>query len=301
MLSMVFHKLRFVFYLFLLTIIFLGVERLCHLASDGFAITRISHNISASVEAEKTVPSELTTILSQPFSYLASGAQSYVFVSQDDRYVMKFFKFHHLRIPPWIDALPTPTFLKAYKAHKVLKKETALQKTLQSYQIAHNLFSSHTALVYLHLHQTDHLHQTLHLIDKIGIHYKLDADALIFAIQQKGKPLYEGLRAYIKQGHLDQAKMIISDVLQIIFERCKQGVGDLDPDFQTNFGIIDGRVKQFDVGRFYIDSKEKDPEIYARELYRITRAFKSWLEENSPELAVYLEQELQVIQGSVIL
>src|SRR5689334_14456085 len=38
---------------------------------------------------------QLDRILSQPFRYLSAGSQSYAFVSEDGKYVIKFFRMKH--------------------------------------------------------------------------------------------------------------------------------------------------------------------------------------------------------------
>lgn len=297
---MSFRKFRFFFYFSLATLLFLGVERLCHKATDGFAVTRITHSLQKPSVSWSAPSVDITSVLSQPFTYLASGAQSYVFESEDGLYVLKFFKFHHLRIPQWISALPLPSFLQAYKTAKVEKKQRLLDKTFQSYVIAAELLPQETALAYLHLSPTTDLKQKIHLIDKIGIHYFLQADSLAFILQRKGFSFYQKLLEEIQQGCLSQAKENVSSLLALSLERCKKGIGDLDPDFSTNFGYIDGHVVQLDIGRFYLEEKEKDPEVYKRELYRITRSLKAWLQIHSPELAYYLDEELLRIKGESV-
>lgn len=294
------RKFRVVLCIPLAIALFLSIERLCHLATDGFMITRITHALQEPSHDLHDVSANLSLILSQPFTYLASGAQSYVFVSQDNRYVIKFFKFHHLRIPPWIASLPLPHFLNTYRQAKIAKKNRALAKTLDSHKIAATLLPKETALVYLHLYPTHYLHQSLHLIDKLGIHYELDADTLSFVIQKKGTSFYGVLEQYINTNHMCHAKKAISDILYLSLERCKKGVGDLDPDFGTNFGAVEGSIVQLDIGRFYLEEQEKNPEVYKRELYRITRSFRQWLTEHSAELVTYLDDELAHIQGDSV-
>lgn len=297
---MSFRKFCFFLYVPLAITAFLTVERLCHLATDGFSVARISHNLDTPPPSTSPLSADLSEILSQPFTYLASGAQSYVFASQDGRYVIKFFKFHHLRIPQWLNALPTPSFLQAYKRKKIQKKQRALKKHFESYEIAASLLQKETALIALHLYATTDLHSSIHLIDKIGIHYVLDANSLAFVIQRKGVSFYEALLKDIESNQLLQAKERLSHLLQLSITRCQKGVGDLDPDFSTNFGVIDGEIAELDTGRFYLEESEKDPEVYKRELYRITRPLHKWLEEHSPELLSYLDEELSCIKGDAV-
>jgi len=50
---------------------------------------------------------ELAQILNQKFSYIGKGAQCYAFVSDDQLYVLKFFKFKHLKPNLLVDLIPS--------------------------------------------------------------------------------------------------------------------------------------------------------------------------------------------------
>lgn len=274
---------------------FFGLERLCHLATGGFSVLRITHNLEETPSLDESGPT-IDAILSQSFTYLNSGAQSYVFLSEDDQYVIKFFKFQHMRVPPWIHYLPLPQTLKNYRNYKIAKKNLALSKLFLSYNIAYNLLQKETGLIYLHLNKTNK-YRPLHLIDKIGVHYLLDGSSLAFVIQRKGILLYEALEEDMKRGDIAHAKELISSLMNLSILRCQRGVGDQDPDFRTNFGVINGTIAQLDTGRFYLEEKEKDPEVYKREIYRITRDFREWLSQNQPTLVSCFDENIKDIKG----
>jgi hypothetical protein len=287
--------LKRVFCIFLGLACFFCLERLCHLATGGFSVLRIMHPLPESLESED-IPSHLSSILSQSFRYLDSGAQSYVFVSEDEKYVIKFFKFQHMRIPPWIRYLPLPKPLDHYRCCKIAKKERLIESVFASYQIAYQLFQKETGMVYVHLKTTPRS-IPLHIIDNIGIHYFLEGNHLAFALQYKGTLLYEALKQDMDEKNSSQAKEKISSLLHLALLRCQKGIGDKDPDFRTNFGMIHGQVTQLDTGRFYIDPQEQDPKIYKDELYRITRSFREWISHTYPSLLSYLDDTLSEIQG----
>lgn len=287
--------LRILLYTVVAIASFLSLERLCHLATDGFSVLKITHKLPQSPRAEEPTP-PIHTILSQSFRYLDSGAQSYVFLSEDEQYVIKFFKFQHMRIPQWINYVPLPKNLEEYRHHKIAKKNKVIEKLFLSYQIGYNLLQEETGLVYLHLNKTKE-HCPLHLIDKIGVHYLIEGSDIAFVIQRKGTLFYEALKQDMQKGDITHAKEVISSLLKLTILRCKKGVGDEDPDFRTNFGIISGNVAQLDVGRFYLEEHERDPEVYKRELYRITRNFRKWLEETYPPLLSYFDENIDLIKG----
>ena len=110
------------FFLFLL--LFFGVERLCHRATDGFALVNIYSPKGSDHGLQTDFPLSISNVnLDQPFYYLNSGSQSYVFLSNDGQTILKFFKFQHMRIPPWIEYLPLPSSLAEKRAKKREKKK----------------------------------------------------------------------------------------------------------------------------------------------------------------------------------
>ena len=126
--NMFLGKVRILIITASLLLTFFGLERLCHMATDGFALARITHPLQANGEFPPPILSSeetmtLKKILSQPFHYLSCGGQTYVFTSDDGHYVIKFLKFHHRRIPLWMQKIPLPNRLSLYLLSKMTKKE----------------------------------------------------------------------------------------------------------------------------------------------------------------------------------
>lgn len=273
---------------------FFAVERLAHLATDGFQIVRIQNPLPLS-SSSSLEDKEVENILNQTFSYLDCGGQSYVFLSEDGKYVLKFFKFHHVRIPIWMNFLPLPKKMKDYRSYKIAKKAKTLNRTFSSYNLAFEHFKDKTGLVYLHLEKTHFLDRKIEIIDKIGIHHKIASDNVAFVLQKRGTLFYKQIDLFMRQGSLDKAKEALSAIIDLAIIRCERGLGDEDPNFCTNFGFIDENAAQIDVGRFYFDESEKTPEVYRPEIYRITRNLKNWIQDNHPELMQHFNEKIQEI------
>lgn len=233
--------------------------RFCERETDGFRISRISHTASAVVD----VAPEISQILNQKFHYLGSGGQFWVFVSDDDRYVLKFFK---------------------------TKKATKRQRDLESCKLAFNSFKEETGLLYLHLNKSECNLKTL-LEDKLHIEHCLLLDDKEFILQKKALLAYEHLSKLMKEGKIDEAKEAISQICQLIIKRCKKGIFDEDPRLHCNCGFIDNKAILIDFGRLKADPKRASPEIYQKDLRKVTAKFKRWLEVHYPELVSYLEAE----------
>ena len=275
---------------FLLICSLIAVERLCHLATDGFAMVNIyaPKGDNKKWTREGNFPQEL---FDKPFTYFDSGSQSYVFLSDDGETILKLFKFQHMRTPPWLDFLP----LNGALGEKREKKRAILERTFNSFVLAYDTMQEETGLIYLHLTKTHHLNKTATLVDKIGKKHTLDLDNVEFVLQKRGMLAYDAIEKWMREGEEAIAKEGISSLLRLAASRCHKGIFDKDPDFRTNFGFIEAKPFQIDFGRLTLNEDEKDPKIYGPEMIRITRHFENWIEKNHPSLLDSFQKELNAI------
>src|SRR5262245_9492560 len=132
---------KFVVWTALLVGGFCTVGYLCKMPTRSFALCKISSSLQANQEWE-TAPlmeegeRELEKALSQPYHFLSKGAQAFVFKSEDGRYVIKFFKLHHLQPSVWLRMLRWPWCMESYRLEKMVEKRRELFKTFMSYKIA---------------------------------------------------------------------------------------------------------------------------------------------------------------------
>ena len=99
----------------LVLFIFASIERFCHYQTKGFSVSKTLSNLYYNPEWE--VPelkqeerTELDAILDQKFILLGSGGSFFTFISQDKKYVIKFFKMHHLYPFSWLTSSPLSMF-----------------------------------------------------------------------------------------------------------------------------------------------------------------------------------------------
>ncbi len=276
--------------IFLFAILFFWVERLCHRATDGFALVNVYAPTGDNAKWHRTDTPD-PKLLNQTYRYLDSGSQSYVFVSDDGKTILKLFKFQHMRTPLWLDFLPS----KGKLGKKRCKKRKTLEKTFNSYSLAYDQLKEETGLHYIHLDKTDHLHQKLTITDKIGRHHTLDLDKIEFILQKRGTLAYNSITQWVERGEIHKARLGIRNLLQLAVHRCHLGIFDKDPDFSTNFGFIKETPFQIDFGRLSPSEVEKEPTTYAPEMIRITRDFEEWISENHPDLLNSFRKELDEI------
>ena len=256
----------------------------CRKKTDGFTIGKISSTLAPNPAWNVSEPNldEIKPVLNQKFHYLARGAQSYVFASEDGKYVLKFFSHHHMRAPLWLKMLPFEKMqLRAQKLNAKLGKD------FSSYKIAYEELKDETGLVYLHLNKTSTLNSTIHIVDKLGIEHTLPADGMEFLIQKKADLLYPALDYLAQSGKADEAKALITELVQLLERRCRKGIFDKDPDLNTNFGVLEGHPIQIDIGRF-----KRNSVALKTEVVRITDNLHQYLMLRYPELDEHLRGEL---------
>lgn len=232
---------------------------------------------------------EVGKALSQKYTYFGCGGQAYVFFSDDDRYVIKFFKQRHFREPTHLNYIP---FIKSYRDLKFAKRQKRILQEYTSYKTGFEHFPDETALLYLHLNKTTHLNKKLVIIDKMHLEHEIDLDTTDFILQRKAELVHDNIRRQMAEGKRQGAEQTISSLVNLIVYRCQQGYCDKDPNIATNCGIFEGRAIKIDVGRFYPDPRMKKPLFFKPELYHLTRPFRQWLVQNQPELVSYLDQEV---------
>jgi len=99
-------------YLFLILGALVGIERLSHTLTDGFGPTNITSNLPYHSKWDVTIEQEdieeAEQALFQPYHYLESGSQSFVFISEDGEYILKFFKHKRWRLNPLFESSLSP-------------------------------------------------------------------------------------------------------------------------------------------------------------------------------------------------
>lgn len=294
---------RWITYISLLTIagaFFAWLGSFCLSKTKGFALYKIrsTRTFDAAWDTFPLSHEENATLkqaLSQPYYFLDKGAQCYVFLSEDGRYVIKFFKLHALSPPIWLDLLQLPMNLSPLRIQKILEKRQSLHKTFTSYKIANEEMKEETGILFLHLNKTQCLHQKLTIFDNLKIAHSLNLDEMEFLVQKRASLFYPFLEKTIRDKGIDSVKPILSDLVHFLVERNRKEIFDKDPDLATNFGVLENKLIQIDVGRFRKDAHRKDPTVYHDEILRITDQFNQWLKMKYPSLSSHLEQEISSI------
>jgi len=268
-----------------------GVERFCHRQTRGFTIQAISSD-SPYDFLQPHVP-EVEALLAQPFYFLASGGQSYVFISQDGSIVLKLFKHHHMRLWKWLHQLPLPHAFESVRQQFLEKRLHQSPQFLESCQIAYQSFRERTGLIYLHLNKTTHFRNHVLLVDNLGIVHPIDPNTTDFALQRKGVLPHRKFKQLLERHDLESFKRCIDSIVTLIFERCQQGIGDRDLNIRRNLAFLGEQAIEIDLGSYTHAPHLKEPEQCRAELIEKTKKFHHWLYIRNPELAQHLLQQIE--------
>lgn len=185
---------------------------------------------------------QLKEIFKQKFHFLASGYQSYAFISEDERTIIKFFRMKRLSY-----ALSDHLF----HPDKVEMHKKNLSLIFNAYKLAYEELREDAGLLYIHLNKTNFLKTKLSITDQGGNESLVDLDKVHFIVQEKAEPLFVHLRKFIDQNDKKGFENAKDALLALIKRRQGKEIGDEDKGIAENYGFIGERPIQFDIGRIY--------------------------------------------------
>lgn len=279
-----------------------GAGRLYYQVTGGFSLGNISSDFPYDPRWETRPLShkeqmEVDSFLKQKFNYLGKGCQSYVFLSEDGQYVLKFFKYQRFRIQPWLNLFSFVPAVDEYRSRKIEKKQSKLEGVFRSWKLAFEELQPETGFVYVHLNKTTHLNGPIAIYDKMGFEHRLDPNQYEFLVQRKAQMLCPYIDELMLQGKVVEAKELLDRIIALIITEYQRGYADNDHALMQNTGVLDGFPIHIDVGQFVKEERAKDPEVYKQDLFSKTYKFRKWLGKKYPDLKHHLEQQLQIVIG----
>ncbi len=198
------------------------------IASDsfswGFSLARHQLAAPSSFASHGEFPAPL---LNQTWTLFAEGGQSYVFISEDETHVLKFFKDQPR---PWLQ-------WPSYQA----KKNKKLTRTLSGYALIYERCRYLSGIVFFHP-QISSSSLPATLIDRLGISHPIDLKSYLFVLQKKAQPLK-------RPTTLNEKKQLLGDVNHLVNTLNQAHLQDHDPRLHLNLGMSEGRLILIDPGR----------------------------------------------------
>lgn len=291
------YRFTIFFILFGIFLSLFGLARLYYFLTDDFHISNIRYEMAYKEEWNFPITQkdqeELQTILSQKFYYIGKGAQVYAFGSNDGKYVLKFFKFKHLKPSSFISLLPEVGPLKEFKKKNQDRKLRKLYGVFEGHRIAYNFDKKNSGLLFLHLNKTENLPLNTTLVDKLGIERDVDLNSIVFVVQKKGETLRSLFTHLFEEGKLNEAINKASQVLDMYVDEYTHRVWDRDHGITHNIGFIENTPFHLDVGKLSYDDKLLGIEFYKNDLRHVAFKMESWVKDNYPNYYAPFHTEIQ--------
>jgi hypothetical protein len=243
---------------------------------------------------EPKIPKEVKKILTQDFTYLGHGHQTFAFVSSDRQYVLKLFKKDYFRRNGWINFLPPVSVFRDWMLHQGKSKEERKEKLLKGYAIAFAYDKENSGLLYYHPHEMNDKSLRVDLITGLGFQKTVDLGQYIFALQVKVKTTKKELSQLLSQGKIPEAKERICQILDLYFSSYRRGIYDNDHNLLDNTGFYNDRAIRLDIGKIVRNPQLVNAVFVEKDLQKIQdERLGPWLERNYPQYAPELIQMMR--------
>lgn len=275
--------------------------RLYFMLTDDFRLANITNDMPFQKEWEipdltAAEKQNIQGILAQRFSYIGKGSQCYAFVSDDGGYVIKFFKFKHLR-PNWfVEMLPRIPPFSTYRNKQAMRKLRKLYGVFEGYRLAYEEHKGDSGLIFVHLNKTKNVFGNVTLIDKLGLERNIHLDDVVFVIQEKTMTTRKVIEDALKNGDIDTVKLRLGQIVDLYLKEYNKGIFDKDHGVLHNTGFVGEKPIHLDVGKLVQCGRIKQQKVYEPDLVMMAERAAKWIKasypKQYPEIARHLEDKL---------
>lgn len=264
--------------------------------TDGFRVNKIL-NISSIAPnwPEHPFDKKNDKILRQKFYYLGKGRQTYVFCSADDRYVIKFIRYHKYVRPLWSLYGEKYSMLTARHRQALHELQERKERAFLSYQLASKDLKEKTRIVALHLDPYTKIDKKVSIVDRIGRSFTIDLNYVGFIIQKKARPFFAVFKKSYEQKQEDKIHHLLDAIIESAAYRISKGICNRDfANSVRNSGVYKQSFIEMDVGSFYLEEKEE----CAQRLGVFLEPFRHFFTKNAPEYLPYFDRQVQRTLGT---
>jgi hypothetical protein len=279
------------------------IHQAANLFTDGFRYQDILSSYQAEGDTTSKISSDkmdlLKTILDQNFYYLGRGRSCYCFESKDQQHVIKFFIHDQLDGTNFLTKLPFANYLNAFKIMCTPKKNKnkkfrRKEFVFNSIKIAETEMKEETGLVHAQLSKNPDLDFPITFFDKIGVKHKINLKDTEFIIQKKATLLFAYLTGLIKERKIDDAKNGIDSFVFHIQDRCNKGIMDWNPCPSGNYGFIQNKAVEVDIGSYSYCEEIKSKANQKLETKKILQSIQKQIHQlGSYELEKYFNEKIE--------
>lgn len=231
-----------------------------------FTIDRLVSTLHYHPEWELENPPEVESILSQPFRFYASGGQSWVFISEDKKWVVKFFDFRLT----WNDVASKLHLPEALRPSLSTSQLHLREEPAKAYTLAFQHLKEPCGLIGVFPNGKRSGITELKLFDPIHCEHRFNLAKASFVIQKKAdSDLPEYFNDLLHDGDTKKAADSLSKALNLIAVRCHAGIADGDDrHLYQNIGFIGEDPIYLDPGAFRENADLTDPKAAETEILR---------------------------------
>lgn len=197
-----------------------------------------------------------------------------------------------MRIFPWLNH----PFSYQFNQRRKKIKEYNFQRlgiNLMSYKNSYLNLQEETGIVLAQINQTGNLCRKISLLDKAGVEHTVSLGNVTFIVQKRADPIYPTLDKLVSHGKVDEAKHVVSNIVDLITTCCQKGYVDEDPVLSRNYGLLTDRAILIDVGDLVEKEKIMLRENYIPHIKIITESLRKRIESNYPELLEHFSQVIE--------
>jgi len=233
-------------------------------------------------------------ILNQNFSYLGQGNQTYAFISDDGKHVLKFFKFGHLKPKEWLKWIPDIGPIKQMKKNTRDSQENKLQRIFQGHWIALTHNKENCGLITAQLDPSSKYDQSVEVRDRIGVIRTINLNTTVFALQEKALVARELFNKYLMQNDLKQTELLIDKIFELYRNEYSRCVYDRDHNVIDNVGFSKGKAIHIDVGKLRYDVKIQNKDNYLPDVKdKVVKRISTWVNRYYPQHSRHIDEYLK--------
>lgn len=284
---------RFIPAIFIIaTVCFLGW--LYEEVTGDFNVENISFELPVAYNSSADSFGEVSRkVLDQEFAYLGKGRQTYVFASEDGRYVLKFFQFKRLKPSPVAQLGIDLPVIGSYFVKQEDKRQRRLEKLFSGYCLADLIDRENSGIILTHLTETENLFKKIKVADWFGLVHEIDLDKVAFALQMRGRAAREVISQLLDAGQVSVAVEKFEKLIEMYRSEYALGLIDQDHNIMHNCGFVGGKPIRMDVGQLSYDLTVKDPHIYKQDLDKIIyQRISGWLQRHYPRFKKTIIEKL---------
>ena len=281
---------RKVFFLSLLLGFCALVGKGWHIARDGLIVRRVIGWEDQCLELGWDA--EAKSAMKQRFYSFGRGRQSYAFLSEDGRYVIKIPRYGRFRLPLWLQVVNLE-ILEPYRKVRYINKQTAKNTLLESFRIAFDSLKEESAIIAVRFPGEKGRGEVIKIADRLGRHYDLPLDKTGFVLQHKKELFNDVLKQILLMNDRQEIVHKLDQILAVIATRARKGIACRDDAFMYNFAFDETQAYQIDVGDFRRPITGNPKDIFVQSVHGSVKPIRAWIEKIDPKLLEVLDQKIE--------